>query len=107
MSHTQNTESLEEIKEKRTWSLELKEANRWQTWYRKHHPELPTLANGKRYNPKFKYNALALELEIGESWIFPTCSKASGFVKALQRHGFSGKIRTTNQGFKVTKEVLK
>lgn len=70
------------------------------SYYRKHHPELPRTKDGKRYNPKFKWNALVLAYS-GPIYL-KTPNEQEAFCRAARRLGFKTKSKSTNQGIRIT-----
>lgn len=93
-TQTNNDSQENQVKYKQTLN-----AGYCRSYYRKHHPELPRTKDGKRYNPKFKWNALALE-NPGVIY-FKTYSEVDAYRRALTRLGIKSKSRKTNLGFKV------
>jgi hypothetical protein len=98
-SDTNHNLSPTKIKQK---TLNAKHCNKY---YRKYNPELPTSPiNGRKYNPKFKWVALAITVPIGETHIFQSWSDASGLKKALTRLGYYASCKRNNQGYHITNE---
>lgn len=97
-----NTKSDKEIKLKQTLNAAYCRA-----WRKKNFPGLPKNQFGQRYNPKFKWVGLALELDVGEFWDFDTWNQAVAFARAIKRIGYISHVNQIDGGFRTTKGGLR